>query len=202
MAKKFAQCQLLFKERGLTLTRCEDAYGMTFRVVDSTGKQQGVAEVGVHKRTRQGRSKNTLKVGYIHVDPSQRKTRVGTLLYDALLGEACERGMPLTSDTLRSHFAEAFWQKQRKKGRATCVRGGGGVFTVPLLELEYRHDTGEISTKAYNETIARLPKPTKKTDEYGRPMWSCRRYEINKTCDVETLAGLKRRKPSKPRKRR
>jgi GNAT superfamily N-acetyltransferase len=201
MAKKFAQCQLLFKERGLTLTRCEDAYGMNFTVVDATGKQQSVAEVEVHKRTRQGRSKDTLKVSYIEVDPSQRKTRVGTLLYDALLAEACERGMPLTSDTLRSHFAEAFWRKQRKKGRATCVRGGGGVFQVPLRELQKERDTGKISTKAYNETIARLPKPTK-TDEYGRPMWSCRRYEIDNTCDVETLAGLKRRKPSKPRKRR
>ena len=200
MSKKFAQCQLLFKERGLTLTRCERPWGITFEVISPDKSIQGAADVVSAQPTRNNALKDVLKVDSIKVDPSRRKARVGTLLYDALLAESCAQGLPLSSGTTRSHFAEAFWQKQQKKGRATCIRGGGSVFQSPLHELEHDRDTGKLSTKAYNETIARLPKPTK-TDEYGRPMWSCRRYEINNTCDVETLAGLKRRKPSKPRKR-
>lgn len=196
-APEFGQCQLLFNERGLSLSRCTERFTTTFRVYRGAS-EVGTAELRATNRTKPragGATEPVLKVSYIELAPKERKGRVGTLLYDAMLGEACDRGQPLTSDRMRSHFAEAFWRKQVRKGRAKCVRSGRGgeLYRAPLLELGQDRDAGKITEAKYNEIVAKLPKPR------SDGTWSCYRYDVNNTCDVATLAGVKKRRGKRKR---
>jgi len=50
---------------------------------------------------------------------------IGTKLYEKGARAACRMGRPLASDSSRTRFSQGFWEKQAKKGRATCVPGTG-----------------------------------------------------------------------------
>jgi hypothetical protein len=51
---------------------------------------------------------------------------VGTKLYERAARVACRENAPLMSDRYRTQYAEGFWTKQARKGRATCVVAKGG----------------------------------------------------------------------------
>ena len=62
------------------------------------------------------------EVTHIEVDPLARRAQVATRLYAAAAKMACEKyDAPLASDTYRTAASDAFWQKQVRKGRATCL---------------------------------------------------------------------------------
>jgi len=52
---------------------------------------------------------------------------IGTKLYEAAARVACREGAPLMSDNHRTVYSQGFWEKQARKGRATCAVAAGGV---------------------------------------------------------------------------
>lgn len=79
-----------------------------------------------------------LEVSGIKLVPGMQRKGLGTKLYEVAADAACDLGLPLVSDQVRSPFAEAFWRKQRAKGRAYAVEGGrgGSVYPGPRVEAE------------------------------------------------------------------
>lgn len=62
-------------------------------------------------------------IGFIGVNSWQRRRGLGTKLYEAAAKEACRwLQMPLHSDVERTAAAQAFWEKQERKGRASCEK--------------------------------------------------------------------------------
>lgn len=142
------------------------------RAVELTARRDG-REVGhAFLDTYQG----ALIVGEIEVEEGARRSKVGTRLYEAALVVGCRAGLPVTSDSLRSQYAEAFWQKQQAKGRATCTPGRGSFYDGP---------TG-------GKVRPGLPIPGE--DGAGDPAWQCKRYEIKAPCAVPSLASAPRAK--------
>ena len=59
----------------------------------------------------------------VQVDRAFRERGLGTKLYKAAADLACRKfKAPLLSDASRSGYAQAFWEKQVRKGRAVCVK--------------------------------------------------------------------------------
>jgi len=98
------------------------------------------------------------------------------------------------SATERSRFSEAFWRKQKGKGRARCVdknvNKSGNTWSGPEIKLEQdiadecRSIFGEgrkmnkcVKTKTKEAKIG-LPKPANKD---GTSYWPCLRYGIPKS---------------------
>lgn len=102
------------------------------------------------------------------------RRRFGTRLYEFANQTACQRGLRLTSDAERSQYAEAFWRKQKDKGRAECIAKGRAVF--------YAEPTRLLSP----EERAKLPQPEGDS-------WPCKRYGVPKPCEQSSLEGVKRR---------
>ena len=94
-----------------------DADGFTLRVYGAERKLVGRMEVGIDD--------GLARVLFVHVDKTIRRAGIGTRMYERAAREACERGARLASDDRRSKYAEAFWQKQVAKKRATCIDEGG-----------------------------------------------------------------------------
>ncbi len=136
------------------------------------GRKVGHAFLDTHK--------GALVVGEIEVSECARRSRVGTRLYEAALVVGCRAGLPVTSDSMRSQYAEAFWRKQASKGRAVCEAGRGSVYEAP---------TGGI----------RRDMPIPGEDDAGDPAWDCARYVVSAPCGVSSLAGTK--KPPTPKRR-
>lgn len=137
--------------------------------------------------------KRLLKVGHIKTVRGARRSGIGTALYEIALEKACAEGRQLVSDDSRSEWAEAFWRKQRAKGRASCVSGKGNsgeFFADPramlLDDVSERCKTQFKSGKRVETCIRRelrkamkgLPKPKK--DKDGVETWPCRRFGIKK----------------------
>jgi hypothetical protein len=68
------------------------------------------------------RESEALTAGMIRVVRRLKRCGVGTKLYEAAATWGCAKGLMLTSDRLRSAYSDGFWQKQVRKGRATCVK--------------------------------------------------------------------------------
>lgn len=113
-----------------------------------------------------------LIVGTVRVDDKYQRCGVGTQLYTRAAELARKLGLPLVSDTTRSEAAEMFWQKQERKGRATCARKGRGA-----AKLKWDPTTG------FSPATGR---------------WKCERYVLNP--EATDLSGLKR--PKRKTKRR
>jgi hypothetical protein len=58
-----------------------------------------------------------------------------TRLYETLGKAACDKGLTLASDSTRSPAAEAFWQKQIRKGRAIPAGKKAIVLLCPVVTL-------------------------------------------------------------------
>jgi len=72
------------------------------------------------------RSDFVLVVKDVVVKQEYRRCGLGTKLYERAMQIACEQGLRLASDELRSDMSEGFWKKQTDKKRARCLRGIGG----------------------------------------------------------------------------
>lgn len=117
--------------------------------------------------------KKTATVTWANVNEDYRRCGVGTRLYRRMLKEACKRGLRLTSDTTRSDASEAFWRKQVKKGRATCVE--------PSMRGDHYDD--------YDGYVERAK-------------WKCGQYALKKDCPSDvSLAGLRQRRAARKKKR-
>lgn len=127
----------------------------------------------------------------IQVDEKAQRGGVGTKLYEQFAADACEAGLELASDSLRSHFAEAFWRKQEAKGRVKCVPGAGEVYVGPIASLRRMLRTGRISQELFDKKTKGLPEST---DGY----WPCANYVLPRPCAHARLDGA----PKTRKKRR
>lgn len=154
----------------------DEGPGIGIDVSDENGNRVG--EMQIYEKP------DYLFVGHSQVlDPKLRKLGIGTTMYEAALKTACALGKPLGSDSMRSHFAEAFWRKQEMKGRAVCVEKVGKVYNSPLKEA-----TRSKRTKVVEALKASLPTPAK--NDEGGEYWPCKRYEVKSPCTTTSLAGL------------
>jgi len=105
----------------------------------SHGRKLGYMEIEEAK----GRQK-VMKVAFAET----RKTGIGigTKLYETAARTACKLGAPLASDSSRTRFSQAFWEKQVTKGRATCMAGSGRA--VRLTDEFGRKGTWRCGTYA------------------------------------------------------
>jgi GNAT superfamily N-acetyltransferase len=122
----------------------------------------------------------------IQVDDAAQRTGIGTKMWEAFASDACAAGLPLASDELRSHFAEAFWRKQQAKGRVECRPGKGEVYVGPLASLKRRLKDGKITREAFEAKTKDLPVSDGK-------YWPCMRYELPRPCG-QRLDGLRKRR--------
>lgn len=127
--------------------------------------------------------KDRVTVTDVKIDINLRGKRLGTELYKEALKYARLRKLPLSSDEVRSHFSEAFWQKQIAKGRADCVKGDlpGTVWYNPLIDSE----------KWVDKT--KLPVPAKAPEGYD--VWPCTRIQVN-SFKVKDLSGMESERTS------
>lgn len=112
----------------------------------------------------------------------KRGERIGTRMYEMMAAYACENGIRLSSDFMRSKFAEEFWRKQYQKGRVDhyCSRDYFKNNEEPFL--------CEPDERVYAESGRGLLK-----SKY-RDQGITTRYRI-KSCPAPTsLDGMKRRR--------
>jgi len=182
-------CTVAATHGDLTIERCESSIGgPTLYRAKRNGRSIGVAEA-----YQDGQN---YVVGAIELDESEvqkKRTGTGTRLYEQVTRDACSMGLRLSSDTLRSHFAEAFWRKQQTKGRAVCTPGDGEVYVGPVAALKRKARDGTISKEQYEALTEKLPRPDGAAP--GKPgTWPCARYTVPRPCAHETLAGVRKRK--------
>jgi hypothetical protein len=180
-------------EKGLRLTRCEDDPNRAVRRIEFKVKQPGekkwqaIAEVFLENWQRTSETYQpppVVTIGYIEVKEALRGSGVGTVLYEQMLAEACEANALFRSDSHRSPFAEAFWRKQERKGRATCYAGKGGTeYLTPMRELVRDLRQGKVSQEKFDEMTRNLP-----VSDEGK--WPCARFVIGKPCLTGPLKGL------------
>jgi len=135
-----------------------------------------------------------IEVSSISVKPEHRRNRLGTRLYERALVWGCTQpGVhAISSDTIRSAFAEAFWRKQQAKGRAKCVGTGGDEYPDPIDDLRAMVRDGEMTRAEFDRIVAPLPKPVR-----GR--WPCERFVIECANRPSSLDGVRRRRKKSKR---
>lgn len=65
--------------------------------------------------------KPLFSIASAHVKEEFMSCGVGTKMYERMAFEACKNNWPLFSDSLRSVYADNFWQKLLKKNKAICA---------------------------------------------------------------------------------
>ena len=157
-----------------------DRNRQTTRAVEVTkiGSDEVVATMELGVRS------DGLVVSRVYVQPGSRRAKLGTTLYETAAALACAEGRPLVSDEHRSHFAEAFWAKQKSKHRAKCIRGKGQVFNSPLIAATRSLRTAD--KKALEDS---LPQP-RTSVATGAEYWPCLRYEVTLPCMHTDLRGF------------
>ena len=61
------------------------------------------------------------RVAMVKVDKGLQRTGVATKLYEDAARLSCREGRALRSDDARTASTQRFWEKQERKGRATCA---------------------------------------------------------------------------------
>ena len=113
------------RERPEVEVQIESLHGDGFDLVASTpdGEYLGdmrIQRFGPHKLGNRSEGPALMRV--VHARATEPGLGIGTKLYEAAARVACRRfRLPLASDTARSSFSEGFWQKQVRKGRASCL---------------------------------------------------------------------------------
>jgi len=164
--------------------------GQTFQMERCTPGDESSAEYSVYKPGKATVGRMSLFFGAsrtmvrkIEVAPEVQRSGLGTRFYEQALEESCHRGTPLESDSTRSAFAEAFWLKQQKKGRAICI-----------LPTPMTRSSVYAPTEVSKQVASTLPKPI----EGRRGLeWPCLYFQVTEPCKTKSLAGLpetKRRK--------
>lgn len=111
-----ASCpRLTFKRKELTIAGGQlyavrtEAWGFGMKLGAITVKYEGLSD-------------SVPYVSYTLVDEAYQRCGIGTKLYQEAAKVACRSfKKPLHSDEERSEPAQRFWEKQIRKGRATCV---------------------------------------------------------------------------------
>lgn len=124
----------------------------------------------------------------IQVAATAQRGGVGTKLYEQFASDACEAGLELASDVLRSHFAEAFWRKQEQKGRVKCAPGQGEVYKGPLASLKRRLADGRITREEFERKTKGLPAGVGPEEGF----WPCANYIMQRPCSQTRLDGMRR----------
>lgn len=165
-------------------------------------------------------TRDGLEVSGIKLPPGMQRKGLGTKLYEVAADAACDLGLPLVSDQVRSPFAEAFWRKQVAKGRAYAVEGGrgGSVYPGPRVEAEeylyaallqeeirgagarsereFRQRDPAAHRRAQARVEAKVDAwrerlPTPKTSD----AWEVERYVLDNACKYKRdLSGARRKK--------
>jgi GNAT superfamily N-acetyltransferase len=78
----------------------------------------GWAEYGAMHLVSRGRK--YLEIKSVLVSALLRRCGVGTRLYEAAAVLACDKRRVLRSDSRRTMYSQAFWEKQVRHGRAVC----------------------------------------------------------------------------------
>lgn len=105
------------------LTVRKTAHATSFRWTQFDAYQAGakVGQLMLRERTLRGDFQR-FYVSHVKVTEAARRCGVGTRLYEVAARHACQLyRSPLTSDIERSAAAQAFWDKQLRKGRASCA---------------------------------------------------------------------------------
>jgi hypothetical protein len=132
----------------------------------------------------------------------------GTKLYEAAFTEACLEGKLLVSDSMRSRYAEAFWRKQVRKGRAYCLRAGRGVvYNAPLNAMKKQlletcrktltEEQAQLCARGRMQTfLESLPQPL--VDPQSHPdiaeYWPCFQWALDPQKCGSSLEGLRTRR--------
>jgi GNAT superfamily N-acetyltransferase len=150
---------------GITYDTVEDPASNADKTIHLIRAYRGNEIVG-EARIRHFDGDGMAEVTSIAVNLEERRHKIGTRLYERAAKLVCERhAVPLASDTYRSAYSDGFWQKQVRKGRATC-----------LGKLPYK---------------TKFAKGDAANSEYGRS--GCKRYIL--TCPAPpSLAGVKRKR--------
>jgi hypothetical protein len=141
----------------------------------------------------------TMRPGWVKanrtmVDFKYRRKGLMTRLYEVAAEDACRDGNRLVSDVNRSVFSEAFWRKQKRKGRARCVQPNRNqtenVWNGPLLDYEeylaqkYRdklYGDPDYDRAAREMKKLKMPKPRRGSDEGNfYTYWPCFRWGFKK----------------------
>lgn len=142
------RCMALYK-KGLRIRVCEQGSSVQFEAFDKNGNVVG------HVRTSSpNRWDDTMDVSFSEVDASYRMDKVGTALYEVAAAYACEHGKTLASDETRSEFSEAFWRKQARKGRVSCLQDNeGGEEIEPDIDDIYREYGDDVADDMGYESV-------------------------------------------------
>lgn len=196
--------------------------------VEAVGRKSGKAEGFVSAALATGGSKRTYKVGWasvVNIDYTEREkppeerepSGLGTRMYERALRAVCDVGKAyaITSDTTRSEFSEAFWQKQVRKGRARCVGDGtqSNYFRTPMRKAreQYAEFEGEKDENdnliqplydgpRFEKYRAGLPSP--EDNGSGTFKWSCDYYEMLCKDRPDSLDGLRIKSFTKSKRRK
>jgi len=203
-------CERLPADGGdFTYTVCPSEHGFTLAAFPAGSDTRNPSQrVGYLKITYEPLKKRYM-VGLVKVVEKFQGRGLATRLYERGLALSCKpqgrhTARALSSDLVRSVFAEAFWRKQERKGRARCVPGHGVYYSTPLDQLDYALTTGRITAKEYAQRTRGLPSPPKEVATvYGErtPVWPCERYEITCASRPKSLAGYKIKADRKSRRR-
>lgn len=79
---------------------------------------------------------NRMEVLGIEVVPILRRCGIGTGLYQRMADWGCKNNKWLKSGVSRSRYAQGFWSKQERKGRAVCIakKPDGGCWEYMLKD--------------------------------------------------------------------
>lgn len=172
------------KKQGYTFIKSEQGGGITI-FAKKRSTLAGTLDIEI--------TGGSVYISNIYVAKTSRNKRLGTALYELAAGVACERNYPLTSDWIRSHFAESFWRKQQQKGLAVCIPNHAAtpnVFSIPLHHFmltagrKCRKQKQPIRN-CIMQALEKLPKP-------DQDAWPCLRYTLKRDACGKTLEGLRR----------
>jgi len=171
-----------------------------------SGEPYGEAMLTRHHEKSHGPGRSRGKCAFTISWIEARHRGVGTKLYELSLAAATKIGCTLVSDSTRSPYAEAFWKKQERKGRAHCEGGtsrqpGASVYFPDNLfviarqrRLQHGLPSGRNDLDMKHEMVAVIPSslPKPKLDLATRNYrWPCKRWVIDVPAP-RSLTGLKR----------
>jgi len=169
---------------------CEDRNG-TFRITFTPKDGGDTAELYATRRNDKGGDCRFVS-GSAFVPDSMIGSGIGTKLYEAGMRAAQRAGCKYGSSDNRSVFSEAFWKKQQRKGRATCVRGEPASYYAPPYEdIKYKCDRGRLPEKVCDRVL-KVELPDDYDSGYGGS-WDCNHYLL-KTPMPSSLGKLKKRR--------
>lgn len=208
------------KQQGLRVcvsprpSHSSDDGGFFLEVWDLRGRPIGEAlvERRVLNRAPGMGGRPALRMASVDIDASVRRGGAGTALYEKALELACAEKAILVSDFHRSEYAEAFWRKQRRLGRVTCVKRNtrgkyaANYFVGPMetvvdaiqTDCYEMHRTEKAQKKCVVERTKAVKKGLPKASRVNDPSsqnhrgryWPCGLFAVKKSHCGGSLRGI------------